>query len=83
MSCADTAEWIEMLFRMLSGMGRLREQCVGHVLDEGPDPPLILRVKGVTIVKCRYLLSGAVQKRLNQLRCHLGHGLGWNQGSMC
>jgi len=84
--CAKTAESIEMPFRMLSEMGGLREACIGDVLDEGPDPPcsgLILRGKGMTIVKYRDLLSGAVQKRLNRLRCHMEHGLGWNQENVC
>jgi len=53
-----------------------------HVLDGGPDPPwewAILRGK----VKYRDAVQSSLQKRLNQLRCCLGCGLGWAVGIMC
>jgi len=53
---------------------------MGHILDKGPDP----QWEGATlrpIVKYRDLLPWAVQKQLNQLRCHSGCGLKWVHGS--
>jgi len=65
---------------------RTRVGPVNHVLDGGPDPPMqskgtILRGNGWPTVKYRDCLPWAVQKWLNRLRCHLGYGVWWVQGS--
>jgi len=54
-----------------------------HKLDRGPDPHGKGQFwrKGVPIVKYRYFLPWAVQKRPNRLICHLGCGFGWAEGS--
>jgi len=75
------AKPIEMSFglRTLLGPGN-------HVLDGGPDPPMgrgNFWGKGRPIVKYGNTLRSSVQKRLNQLRCRLGCGLGWADGIMC
>jgi len=51
----------------------------------GPDhlwEGAILNQKGQPIVKYRDTLPWAVQKQLNRLKCRLGWGLGWVQGTM-
>ena len=53
-----------------------------HVLDRdgNPDLPMgrgIFEGEGQPIVKYRGTLRGAVQKRMNQLRCCYCCGLGW------
>jgi len=77
---ANTAQLIEMLFGLRTRVGPRN-----HVLDRVLDPPwkgAILRREGRPIVKYRDTVRSAVQKRLNQLICHLGCGFGWAQGIM-
>jgi len=73
--------------------GRTDGDAVGVVGSGGPKEPCIRRGsrspphrkssfergKGQPIVKFRYALPWALQKWLNQLRCHLEFGLGWAQ----
>ena len=57
-----------------------------YVLDGGPDPPWEGQFWGEKrrpIVKYRVSLQSSVQKQLNQLKCHMGYGLGSTEGIMC
>ena len=76
MNPAKIAALIEMPFGLRTRMGP-----GNHVLDEGPDHPMgtsnFKEGKGHPIIKYRDTLRSSVQKRLNQLRCHLDCGLGW------
>jgi len=80
-SPAKTAELIEMLFGLRTGVGPRND-----VLDGGPDPPwegAILRGEWASNCKVKGDSESPVQKRLNRSRCHLGCGLESAQGIVC
>ena len=80
-SPAKMAEPIEILFGLWTRVGPRND-----VLD-GVQIPMQTSnfegIKGWPIVKYRDSVLSAVQKWLNRLRCHLGCGHWWLQGSMC